>query len=133
MCRIHSECRERHGRCVAAHHNTFVATEHDSCADIVNSLRLHVRALMSKIKDYWNRSLAIGLVRDFVENRATSMALRQVLDAALKTEELPDHIWIWGNITGQERQACLNILDDLLSQVTAQSNVLRSDLKACNE
>ena len=29
-------------RCVAAHHNAFVATEHDSCADIVNLSLIHI-------------------------------------------------------------------------------------------
>ena len=128
-----SSALEGVSRCVAAHHRAFVATELDNCLDVANSLHLHVRALMSKIKDHWNRSLAIGLVHDFVESRATGMTLRQVLDAAVATDALAGHVCFWDNITAQERQACLDILEDLLSQVRVQSHVLQGDLKACKQ
>ena len=37
------------------------------------------------------------------------------------------------SITAQERRACLDILQDILSQVRAQSDVLQGDLNACKE
>ena len=93
----------------------------------MNSLLLHVSGLMCRIRGDWNRALAIGLLRDFIENRATNMALRQVLDAACETER---NIDIWWSIAAQERTVCLDILEELFSQVRAQCNVLESDLKA---
>ena len=86
---------------------------------------------MCKIKDDGGRSLAIGLLRDFIENRATNMALRQVLDAACETKRNADDLW--GGITAPERKACLDILEELVSQVRARCHVLESDLKSFNE
>ena len=83
-----------------------------------------------------NRSLAIGLIRDFVDNRATDMALTQFLDASLQTgshARLARHIKIWLEVNEHERRACLDILEDLLSQVRAQRNILESDLQSLKE
>ena len=118
-------------RCTAAHHHAFVATEHDDCAKIVNSLHQHVRGFMYNIKDEGNICLAIGLLRDFIENRAANMALRQLLDAACETERNTDDIW--RNITARDRNVCLDIMEELLSQVRAQSEVVQSDLKHVHE
>ena len=86
---------------------------------------------MYKTKDEGNTSLAIGLLRDFIENRAANMALRQLLDAACETERNTDGIW--RNITARDRDECFDILEELLSQVRAQIEVVQSDLKYVHE
>ena len=117
-------------RCTAAYHNAFVAAQHYNCKDCVDSLRRHVGTLLSQIEDEWDRAFAIGLIHDFIENRATGMAVRQIVNASVVAEgESASAYRIWYHISERERLFCLDILDEILDQVTVQGNVLRRDLK----
>ena len=86
--------------------------------------------MLSKIEGGWNRVLAIGLIHEFIDNRATGMAVRQMVNESVVPEgESASAYRIWYHISERERLFCLDILDEILDQVTVQGNVLRRDLK----
>ena len=120
-------------RCTAAYHNAFVARQPDNCNDCVDSLRRHAGALFSHIEDEWDKAFAIGFVHDFIENRATGMAARQIVNEAFVPDgESANAYRIWDHISERDRLCCIDILDEILDQVRVQDNVLRRDLKTLN-
>ena len=120
-------------RCTAAYHNAFVAGQPDDCNDCVDCLRRHAGALFSRIEDKWDKAFAIGFVHDFIENRATHLAARHILNEAFVPDgESANAYRIWDHISERDRQGCIDILEDILDQVMVQGNVLRRDLKTLN-
>ena len=90
-------------RCIAAYHTACVARQLHNCKDCVDSLRRNVGAMLSKIEGEWNRVIAIGLIHEFIENRSTVMAVKQIVDASFVAEG------IWDRISEQDRLSSRNL------------------------
>ena len=85
--RTRSSSLEAVSRFSAAYHNACVAIEYNDCANIVNSMRHHEQGLLFKIETEENTSLAINMLRDFIEIRAMNMALRLGSDDTFQAEQ----------------------------------------------
>ena len=109
--------------CTAAYHNAFVAGEPDDCNDCVDRLCRHACALFGRIENKWDKAFAIGLVYDYIENRATDLAAKQILGDALCR---------WDHMPERDRQCCIEILEDIKDQGIVQGNVLKGDLRTLN-